>query len=439
MYTPGRIGPKTAERILLDRRQARAARGPAGGGAALSAREFTRNGALWRVIAAEGVSVAGDWVLITAASIHVYRETSSTFAVSALLALAAAPTILLAPIGGAMADRHDRARLMVLSDATIAAVLIAGTAMAGGALSLATAYIAVLAASASAAFHRPASEALLPTLTSSGQLGRTNSVLRLATRIAMIGGPALAGFLMSGNGFAVVLAFDAGTFLISAGLMVTLMRRSAPAAAERKESTLRAALSGWEYARGRRDIAIVIGAVGVTMVMGAIISAGTLAFVSQELELPESRYGALLAVEGAGAVALAVAFILLGPRLNLLPAGTAALLATGAACASLGFAPSLAWAMAIMVVMGMGEVGLQVAFSSYLQQQADDAFRGRVMSLIAMVAALGRLAGLAMAGPAVDFAGVPAAFGVAGLIIMASALPVAGLALTSGRRAVVRA
>ncbi|MCK6564199.1 MAG: MFS transporter [Dehalococcoidia bacterium] len=405
----------------------------------MSVRQFVRNGPLWRVIAAEGVSVAGDWVLITAASIHVFRETSSTFAVSALLALAAAPTILLAPLGGTMADRHDRARLMVLSDAIIAAVLLAGTALAGGMLSLAIAYAAVLAAAASAAFHRPASEALLPSLTAPGELGRANSVLRLASRIAMIGGPALAGFLMSGNGFAVVMAFDAGTFLISAGLMVTLIGRRAPSPVEAHESALRAALAGWDYTRRRREIAVVTAAIAVTMVMGAIISAGTLAFVSEELDLPESRYGALLAVEGAGAVALAVAFILIGPRLNLLLTGTAALVATGAACASLGLAPSLAWAMGIMAVMGMGEVGLQVAFSSYLQQQSDDAFRGRVMSLVGMMAALGRLAGLAMAGPAVDFAGAPAAFAVAGLVIMVSALPVAGLAVSSGRRMPARA
>ncbi len=439
MYTPGRIGPRTAARSLPD--PERVTTGPASPDTVpeVSARDFLRNGPLWRVITAEGVSVAGDWVLITAASIHVYRETSSTFAVSALLALAAAPTILLAPLGGALADRHDRARLMAFSDAAIAAVLLAGTAVASGALSLAAAYVAVFAAAASAAFHRPASEALLPSLTSAGELSRANSVLRLASRIAMIGGPALAGILMSGNGFAVVLAFDAGSFLVSAGLMVTLVGRHRSPAGELRESALRAALAGWDYARGRRDIAIVILAVGVTMVMGAVISAGTLAFVSEELGLPESRYGALLAIEGAGAVALALAFIFLGPRLNLLMTGTAALVATGASCALLGLAPSFAWAVAVMAVMGMGEVGLQVAFSSYLQQQSEDAFRGRVMSLIAMVAALGRMAGLAIAGPAVDFAGAPAAFAAAGLVIILSALPVAGVALKSGRRLVAQA
>jgi len=392
-----------------------------------------RRDLLWRVIAAEGISVAGDWVLITAASIQVYRETGSTAAVSALLALSAAPTILLGPLAGAIADRHVRTRVMVIADLVIATVLLAASRAQGADLELATAYVAVFAAAASAAFHRPASEALLPAVAGAKELSRANSILRLATRIAMIGGPAFAGYLMSGSGFGVVLAFDAGTFLVSAGLVVSITGIGAPDGIDRSESTSRAALEGWRYARRHHDISVVIGSVGLTMILGAIISAGTLAYVSNELHLPESRYGSLLAAEGAGAVVLATALIVLGRRIRLLPTGAVSLAAMGAACAFLGVAPNLDVAMGAMAVMGMGEVGFQVAFSSYLQEQSEDAFRGRVMSLIAMVAQIGRLAGLALAGPAVDLLGVPLAFGISGTLIVLTSLPVATLALAGGR------
>ncbi len=395
-----------------------------------------RASSLIRIVLAEGVSVAGDWVLITAASIQVFHETGSTAAVSALLAIAAVPTILLGPIGGAVADRHDRATLMVLADAAIAAVLLLAIAATNARFELATAYVAVLAAASSAAFHRPASEALVPALSGPEQIGRANSALRLATRIAMIGGPALAAFLMDGAGFGGVLAFDAGTFLVSGGLVLTVPRLGAPQGGGEGESAFAAALEGARYARRRHDLTTVIGAIGITMVMGAIISAGTLEYVTAELALPESRYGTLLAVEGAGAVALAVALMWLGPKLRLLPAGALALLGTGLACAALGFAPNLGAAMAVMAVMGMGEVGLQVCFSSYLQNRAEDAFRGRIMSLVSIVASLGRLGGLASAGPLVAAAGTPVAFAAAGtFIVLLGALPVAVLA-TSGARAV---
>ena len=55
------------------------------------------------------------------------------------------------------------------------------------------------------------------------------------------------------------------------------------------------------------------------------------------------------------------------------------------------------------------------------------------MSLIAMVAQIGRLGGLALAGPAVDLLGVPLAFGASGTLITLSALPAAMLVVAAGR------
>ncbi|HEY4670262.1 MAG TPA: hypothetical protein VIH05_10850, partial [Tepidiformaceae bacterium] len=84
----------------------------------------------------------------------------------------------------------------------------------------------------------------------------------------------------------------------------------------------------------------------------------------------------------------------------------------------------LGLALGAMVLMGMGVVTIQVTFASYLQQQTEDAFRGRVMSLIAMVAAVGGIAGLGLAGPAVSLLGARVAFALAGIVIIASVTPV---------------
>jgi hypothetical protein len=107
-------------------------------------------------------------------------------------------------------------------------------------------------------------------------------------------------------------------------------------------------------------------------------------------------------VQVHGALALALAFTWLGPRLNLLPAGIAGLLVTGGSTVLLGVAPNLATGMAAMAAMGMGVVGLQVAFASYLQRETIDEYRGRVRE----------------------------AFILAGAVICLSAVPVLPLALT---------
>lgn len=390
----------------------------------MSLPEFRRNVPLWRLISAEGISVAGDWVLITAASIEVYRRTNSTFAVSALLATAAAPAILMAPFAGALADRVDRRRIMVWSDLTVAALLLFGTVLAGTA-AIPVAFIAVFAASTSSAFDRPASEALLPSLTNPEDLGRANSALRLGTRISMIAGPAAAAWLIGAGGFDVVLAVDSLTFAASAWLVAAIRGDDlVPAIVDAGETAFRASLAGISYATRHTNVGAVIATVGVTMLMGAIINAGTVAFVAEELQRSTETYGILLTAEGAGAVALAAILIATGSRLRFLPLGALAVVVTGISCILLGVSPNLAVALGAMILMGMGTVTIQVAFASYLQQQTEDSFRGRVMSLVAMVAAVGGIAGLALAGPAVSVLGTRIAFGLVGIVIVASVAPV---------------
>ncbi|HML97348.1 MAG TPA: hypothetical protein PKD75_02630 [Tepidiformaceae bacterium] len=81
----------------------------------------------------------------------------------------------------------------------------------------------------------------------------------------------------------------------------------------------------------------------------------------------------------------------------------------------------------------MSVVALQVAFASYLQQQAVDAFRGRVMALTSMVASLASISGFAVAGPLVDSTGVRPAFALAGALICAVAVPVISIAWSASR------
>ena len=78
-------------------------------------------------------------------------------------------------------------------------------------------------------------------------------------------------------------------------------------------------------------------------------------------------------------------------------------------------------------------MGLQVAFSSYLQQEAVDAFRGRVMSLVGMVASFAQLVGYAVAGPAIEWLGPRSAFMIAGIAVCLAAIPVVAIAFGAAR------
>jgi MFS family permease len=137
------------------------------------------------------------------------------------------PFVLLAVPAGVWADRWDRKRILVVSDAvrlvtqTLAAVLLlTGTAE--------VAHLVVLAAvfGAADAFFSPAFSGLLPTTVEPGNLQPANAVRGLTFSLANVAGPVIAGLLIGfagGPGSAFV--FDAATFALSVVLLVPLRPR----------------------------------------------------------------------------------------------------------------------------------------------------------------------------------------------------------------------
>lgn len=387
---------------------------------------------LLNLVLAQAISAAGDMLLITAASIAVFSETDSATAVSLLLGVAALPTVILGPLAGTFADWFPRRRMMILAD--VASAAACGVALVVSLLLRieAAAFLSVAIVAALSSFYRPAAQALLPTLAGSRQLERANSGVRLGTSLANIIGPAAAGLLVGTLGFEALLVVDALTFGASA-LLVVGIRNIPPLPEVQRNSAFADSLEGFHYARRDHRLRTIIGAIGITLLVGTIVNAGTLALVSRVFDLPESRYGILLAIEGVGAMALAVVFLYLGPRIRLLPTGAAALIAVGASTLMLGAAPDIRWAAGAIAAQGMAVVALQVSFASYLQQQSADAFRGRVMALTSMVAALASLAGFGVAGVLVDTLGVRESFTFAGMVICAAAVPVVALAWNAAR------
>ncbi|MBK7725104.1 MAG: MFS transporter [Dehalococcoidia bacterium] len=385
------------------------------------------------LILAQAISVTGDMVLLTAASIAIYRVTGSATSVSLLLGLAAIPTLLLGPIGGTFADWFPRRRILVGADLVAALACFAAFGLAASASTTTTAFVAVAAVASLGAFYRPAAQALLPALASRDQLGRANSALRLATSLANIVGPALAAFMIARGGLDFVLAADAASFLVSAGLVLMITRVPAQQANGARRNPFPDAWAGLSYVRRHGPIRTVTLAIGVVMLVGTLVNTGTLPLVSESLALPESRYGTLLAIEGVGAMVLAVLFVIVGPGRKLLVTGAFALIGTGATTLLLSSARGFELAAGALLLQGASVVALQVALSSYLQREAADAFRGRVMALVGMVASLAQIAGYAVAGPLIEWLGPRSALVIAGLAVCFVAVPVVSLAFTMAR------
>jgi MFS family permease len=155
-------------------------------------------------------------------------------------------------VGGVLADRFSRYRLMVGSDliafaaqGSVAGLFISRTAP----LALIAALSAVTGA-ASGIFY-PSSRGLIPQIVSGPQLQAANALIRLSQNSASLAGASVSGVLIVGVGAGWALAVDAVSFLLSAGLVLTSRGPQARPAEEamRIVADLR---EGWREVRSRQ-------------------------------------------------------------------------------------------------------------------------------------------------------------------------------------------
>jgi MFS family permease len=185
-----------------------------------------------------------------------------------VLAARSIPMVAGLLIGGVIADRLPRRRIMVTADlarflgqATMATLLISGHARIWE-----LAALQVLHGAAAATFN-PASTGLIPSIVTSGRLQQANALRGLAISIGGIAGPIMAGVLVAASSPGWAIAADAATFAISA-IMLTRLRPPAhkPPPAQ---SFIRDLREGWSEFSSRTWVWTIVTAASLTNMLFA--------------------------------------------------------------------------------------------------------------------------------------------------------------------------
>jgi MFS family permease len=215
------------------------------GGGALSQREFRL------LFAARSVSALGNSLSPIAMAFAVLELTGSATDLGIVIAANQGASVIFFLAGGVWADRFSRSRILFLTDlaqaaaqAASAALLLSGSARVW--------QLAVLAAIYGAAhgIWTPALRGVVPSTVSEPHLQQANSLLSLSTNTMGIAGPALGGVLVVAGSPGGALAFDAGTFLVSAVLVGSMRLGVVPRI---DGETFAAALrGGWRAFRSRQ-------------------------------------------------------------------------------------------------------------------------------------------------------------------------------------------
>ena len=315
------------------------------------------------------------------------------------------PQIVFILAGGVWADRLPRSLIMVGGNA------LSGVAQVGVATLLLTHHAQLWQLMAlqfvrgtASAFFFPAAFSIVPQIVPTNETQQANALLRLSQTTTSIFGAALGGALVALIGPGWAIAFDAATYLASAGVM-SRMRTRIGARAKQSASFVRELLEGWDEFRSRTWLWLIVVAAGLAnaawigsdFVLGPVVAKRSLHGAT--------GWGLVSASMAAGLVVAGLVALRWRPRYLLLW-GVIGWAVTPLLLVSLALPAPLAVVMVSAFVSGVGIEIFGVYWVTALQQHIANEVLARVNSYDALGSFVLIPIGLTVVGPLADAIGV---------------------------------
>lgn len=348
------------------------------------------------------VSVLGSTMTAFALQFWVFSETGSVSSLAMVALAFTIPATVVSPFAGALVDRWDRRKVMLVSDAVAGAASLTVVALySADALSVWHIYLMVGINSMANAFQMPAWLASIPLLVPKPHLGRANGLVQLNEGLSLVMAPALAGALLLWSGLGAVLLIDVVTFLVGVATLGAVRFPSPVAdAATSTGSVVGDARAGWRYIRDRRGL---FGLLWMYASVNFTLSFGNVLYIPLVISFAsEAAAGGVMSAAGFGAIAGSVAVSIWGGPKRLVRGTIVAISAAGLGIMSAGLRPSLALiavsAFCLMAAVPVANTASQVLW----QTKVPPAVQGRVFAIRRMISQAISPIAILLAGPLAD-------------------------------------
>ncbi len=384
-----------------------------------------------RLLAGLAVSQIGDWLYNLALVTLVYERTHSAMWAGIAAAARVVPIVVLGPLGGVIADRFDRRRVMVASDVIRLGLMVMLAVVATTSLPIVIIPLIAAAATLAGSPYLPCAAAVTPLLVSDADLPGANAARSAVASLGIIIGPAIGGLLLLLGSPWLAFAVNAVTFGLSALAVVAIPANPGfrPAGSRERPAGLRRDLAdGAAVLRAHPQVLRLIGAdIMCSLVYG--MQTVLLIGVASRAGLGLHGYGYLFAGIGAGALAGTA----LASRALRCPDSRAVLLAALAAVglpmmvlAVVHWGPA---AIALAAAGGTGAILVEIVTETSLQRILPPEVFGRAYALALPASLAGIVAGSLIAPLLTGLLGVP------GALIACGAAPLAyGVLISTPRR-----
>jgi MFS family permease len=330
------------------------------------------------------ISLVGTWMQSVAQSWLVYRLAHSELLLGTVWFCTFIPVFALGPLGGVAADRFSRHRLVILTQvlSMFQAFMLAGLTLSGR---IQVWHVLALAGALGCinAFDIPARQALVIHLTNRDDLISAISLNSAVFNAARVVGPGLAGLLVAAVGEGACFFINGVSFV---AVIVCLMAIRLPRF-ERKttESPLTHLIDGFRYAWHHIAVRRVLAIMAASTISGMPALVLMPFFAGDIFQRGSRGMGALMGAMGTGAV---IGTLVLAHRTRV-GGLTRVMVYSGVVlgCSYVAFAlsPWFYLSLAIMPLIGYSVMRQMASANTTIQTIIPDEYRGRIMSLYAMV------------------------------------------------------
>lgn len=371
-------------------------------------------------LAAEALSGVGSFATMVVIWGYAAYEYDATAGQVSIFRLAfTIPGVVLGTVAGAVVDRFGPKATLAFSKVVgIIASLLLLTAGDFVAMALLSALHGV-----ASTFAHPAIQSMPPRLVDDAHLARTNALVSLTDELAIVVGPAVAGFSIAAVGFRGAFVIDALTYALGLAVLPVVRlrpRAAAPEGVEEPAVRMRDALEGWRFILRRPPLRrVVTCTVAVFTLYGIALLAEPL-YVRDVLERSESVFASLQTTFGFFLVGGGLLAARLGDRLASVRWVAIGVAASGLAAIVYLGTPSVLVAFAGVAIWGVATAAISGPSRTVLQRASPERVHGRVMAADMLAANSAMLVGITVAGPLVDALGVPwtvTGFGVGAFVV----------------------
>jgi MFS family permease len=331
------------------------------------------------------ISLIGTWMDNIAEGWLVYRLTHSAFLLGIASFAGQVPVFLLAPLGGIIADRFDRRKVVIVTQT--ASMLIAGT-LAGLTLArkITVWEVIVLAACMGSvnAVDIPTRQAFLVQMVGREDLMNAIALNSSMFNAARVVGPSIAGLLVAWKGEGWCFAANSASYIaVIAGLIA--MRIEAPAREVHVGSALDHIAEGFRFVRNTAPIKAILLLIALVSLVATPYTVLMPIFAARILHGNARTLGVLMGATGVGAV---IGALLLAARRGVRGLGRWVATASGGFGVFLilfAFSRSYLISVALLVPVGFCVMVQMASSNTLIQSMVPDRLRGRVMSIYSMM------------------------------------------------------